>query len=151
MQRREIDLNDVLRDILRLVRFESSRKGIALEESFAEIPTILADANRLKQVFVNLAMNALQAMSASGTLSVSTEAGSDGHSVRVIFADDGPGIPRELQEKIFEPFFTTKADGEGTGLGLYICRNIVLEHEGKMTLDSSPGRGTRFVLEFPVA
>lgn len=150
MQRREIDLNEVLRDILRLVRFEATRKGIALEESFAPIPTIIADANRLKQVFINLAMNALQAMTTGGALRVATEADDDGQTVRVIFADDGPGIPRELHEQIFEPFFTTKAEGEGTGLGLYICRNIILEHQGKMSLDSSPGRGTRFILEFPV-
>ncbi|OGR34484.1 MAG: hypothetical protein A2091_04595 [Desulfuromonadales bacterium GWD2_61_12] len=151
MRRREIDLNEVLRDVLRLIRFESSRKGILLEEVFGEIPAILADANRLKQVFINLAMNALQALSGGGTLRVATEAGASGKSVRVFFTDNGPGIPRELQEKIFEPFFTTKKEGEGTGLGLYICRNIVMEHEGKMTLESSPGRGTRFCLEFPVA
>lgn len=149
MVRRETDLNEVLRDVLRLVRYELNRHSICLEEDFGELPAIQADPNKLKQVFINLLMNASQAMPEGGTLTVRTALVA-GEEVEAVVADNGPGIPADVQEKIFEPFFSTKREGEGTGLGLYICRNIVAEHEGRLLLESVPGQGATFRVVLPI-
>jgi len=148
MVRRETDLNEVLRDVLRLVRYELNRHSIRLEESYAELPVIQADPNKLKQVLINLLMNATQAMPEGGALSVRT-APVAGEEVEVVISDTGPGIPPEVRERIFEPFFSTKREGEGTGLGLYICRNIVVEHQGRLAVESEPGRGATFRMILP--
>jgi PAS domain S-box-containing protein len=149
MIRRETELNEVLRDVLRLVRYELNRHSIRLVEYFTELPAIQADPNKLKQVFINLIMNASQAMPDGGTLSVRT-APVAGEEVEAVITDTGPGIPKDVQAKIFEPFFSTKREGEGTGLGLYICRNIVAEHEGRLLLESVPGQGATFRVVLPV-
>lgn len=149
MFRRETDLNDVLRDVLRLVRYELHRHSIVIEEEYAALPTIQADPNKLKQVFINLIMNASQVMPDGGKLSVRTGLVA-GEEVEAIITDTGPGISSILHEKIFEPFFSTKREGEGTGLGLYICRNIVIEHEGRLLLESAPGQGANFRVILPI-
>ncbi len=146
--RRLVDLNEVLRDVLRLVRYEFSRNTIELVEDYQPLPVIQADPNKLKQVFINLLMNAAQALAEGGRVTVAT-APVAGAEVEVTIADTGPGIPPEVREQIFEPFFTTKKDGEGTGLGLYICRNLVLEHAGRLLLETSP-KGTTFRVVLPV-
>jgi PAS domain S-box-containing protein len=147
MVRQEIDLNEVLRDVLRLVRYELSRNGIELREEYQELPDIHADPNKLKQVFINLIMNAAQAMGEGGTLTVAT-APVAGAEVEAIIADTGPGIPEAVREQIFDPFFSTKKEGEGTGLGLYISRNIVVEHEGRL-LFKTGSSGTTFRVVLP--
>lgn len=148
MVRRETDLNEVVRDVLRLVRYELTRNNIQLHEIYGELPCIQADPNKLKQVFINLVMNAAQAMGNGGTLSVGTAVVAGGE-VEVVVADTGPGIPEGIREQIFAPFFTTKKDGEGTGLGLYICRTIIGEHEGRMVLSTTEGVGTTFRVVLP--
>lgn len=135
--------------MLRLVRYELNRNSIRLEESYADLPLIRADPNKLKQVFINLLMNAAQAMQGGGTLSVHTALVA-GAEVEAVVSDTGPGIPGGVREHIFDPFFTTKKEGEGTGLGLYICRNIVTEHEGRLTLDAGEGRGATFRVLLPL-
>lgn len=149
MVRRETDLNDVVRDVLRLVRYELTRHAIRLHESYGQLPLIQSDANKLKQVFINLVMNATQAMKSGGDLSIYTGE-VNGGEVEVVFGDSGPGIPAEIHEQIFAPFFSSKKEGEGTGLGLYICRNIVAEHEGRLLLESEVGRGSVFRVILPV-
>jgi PAS domain S-box-containing protein len=146
--KRETDLNEVLHDVLRLVRYELTRHGIWLQEEYAELPAIQADPNKLKQVFINLIMNATHAMSGGGTLGIRTAAVAGGE-VEAAIADTGPGIPEEVREQIFEPFFSTKKEGEGTGLGLYICRNIIAEHEGRLLLETAVGQGTCFRVVLP--
>lgn len=147
--RREMDLNDVLRDVLRLVRYELNRHSIVLEEDYADLPTIQADPNKLKQVFINLIMNASQAMPEGGSLTVRTALVA-ADEIEAVIADSGPGISYDLREKIFEPFFSTKREGEGTGLGLYICRNIIIEHEGRLHLGPSHGQGASFHVILPI-
>ncbi len=147
--RRETDLNEVLRDVLRLVRYELTRHNIELREDYADLPLIQADPNKLKQVFINLIMNASHVMEGGGTLSVRTTLVA-GEEVEATIGDTGPGIGEEIRSHIFDPFFTTKKEGEGTGLGLYICRNIVNEHEGRLVLESEPGRGSVFRVLLPV-
>jgi two-component system, NtrC family, sensor kinase len=149
MVKRETDLNDVIRDILRLVRYELSRHAISLRENYGELPLIHCDPNKLKQVFINLVMNAVQAMNGGGDLSIYTSV-VNGEEVEVVFSDSGPGIALEAREQIFAPFFSTKKEGEGTGLGLYICRNIVAEHEGRLLLESEVGKGSVFRVILPV-
>jgi PAS domain S-box-containing protein len=146
--RRPVDLNEVLRDVLRLVRYELNRHGIELRERYRKLPSIYADPNKLKQVFINLIMNASQAMGEAGILTVETALGVAAE-VEVAITDTGPGIPAEVRDQIFDPFFSTKKEGEGTGLGLYICLNIVKEHEGRLHLDTGLG-GTTFRVILPV-
>lgn len=147
--KRTMDVNDVLKDVLRLVRFELTRHGIALEESYGDFSSIQGDPNKLKQVFINLIMNATYVMNEGGTLSVSTT--TIGDDVEVVIADTGPGIPEAVRKHIFDPFFTTKKDGEGTGLGLYICKNIIHEHGGRIVLQTAAGQGTTFRISLPAA
>jgi signal transduction histidine kinase len=100
-------------------------------------------------VFINLLMNAAQVMPDGGTLSVRTALVA-GEEIEAAVTDSGPGIPADVRERIFEPFFSTKREGEGTGLGLYICRNIVAEHEGRLLLESVPGQGATFRVVLPI-
>ncbi|HEY6808717.1 MAG TPA: ATP-binding protein [Gemmatimonadales bacterium] len=117
-----------------------------------DLPAITMNANQIKQVFVNLIVNAAQAIASArraGHVWVTAQPWLDGVAVSV--SDDGPGIAPELAGKVFEPFFTTKAEGEGTGLGLSICQGIVKEHGGSITLDSAPGQGATFRVELPAS
>ncbi|HYQ81053.1 MAG TPA: ATP-binding protein, partial [Anaeromyxobacteraceae bacterium] len=111
---------------------------------------VMGNANQLQQVVVNLVVNALQAMGASGRIAVETAPGPGGRA-RLAVADSGPGVPPELAERIFEPFFTTKPEGQGTGLGLSICYRIAEEHGGSIALERPAQGGARFVIDLPQA
>jgi two-component system NtrC family sensor kinase len=115
-----------------------------------DLPAIVMNANQIKQVFVNLIVNAAQAIATGkrgGRVWVTAQPWLEGVAVSV--SDDGPGISAELAPRVFEPFFTTKPEGEGTGLGLSICQGIVKEHGGSITLDTAPGQGATFRVELP--
>jgi len=146
---RLVNLNDLITEVLKLLRFELQRKSIQLDTELSEVPLITADPNKLRQVLVNLVMNAVHALQGQGRVVLRTALNTDG-TVELQVEDDGPGIDLELQEQIFAPFFTTKPEGEGTGLGLYICQNIINGHGGSITLTSSPGMGTMFRICLPV-
>ncbi|MDW7645600.1 MAG: ATP-binding protein [Desulfuromonadales bacterium] len=145
---RQVDVNEIVQDVLRLMRHEMQRQMIRLDESYGELTLIQADPNKLKQVLINLVMNAVQAMEGVGTLTITTRMHGEGE-VEILVQDTGPGIPPSVQQRIFEPFFTTKKEGEGSGLGLYICRNILLEHKGRLAVASEPGQGTTFTVTLP--
>jgi two-component system, NtrC family, sensor kinase len=147
---RLVALNDLVDEVLRLVRFELQRQAVRLETCFAELPLISADPAKLKQVVINLVMNAAQAMQGDGTVTLSTRRRGK-RAVELLVSDTGPGVPTELRESIFNPFFTTKPEGEGTGLGLYICRNIVSEHGGEIVVETPAGGGALFTVRLPVA
>jgi PAS domain S-box-containing protein len=146
---RAVDLNQIIKDVLLMVHYEFSRKQIKVEENFAKLPTLRADANRLKQVFFNLLINAAQVLPRGGRVQVFSGIDAEGNAFAGI-ADNGPGVPLELREQIFEPFFTTKQAGEGTGLGLYLCRNILSQHQGGLVLEESPEGGALFRLWLPI-
>lgn len=147
--RRLVALNDLLEEVLRLTRFELQRQAIQLEMELGELPLVAADPNKLKQVVINLIMNAVQVMKGDGLITLRTARCGD--VVELAVSDTGPGVPDSLREEIFTPFFTTKPEGEGTGLGLYICRNIVNEHGGTVTVESSPQGGATFKIRLPVS
>jgi PAS domain S-box-containing protein len=146
----DVDLNRVIEDTLLLLdhQFKTSRINVltALE---SELPAIQGNTGKLQQVFLNLFLNAKDAMPQGGVLEVRTL--SRDSIVEIEVADSGMGIPREHLHKIFDPFFTTKSNFRGTGLGLAVSYGIVREHCGKIDVSSTPGRGTAFRLEFPVS
>jgi signal transduction histidine kinase len=148
--REEVDLNQVVEDSCSITRHQLELNQVKLVTKLdAELPRIRGNANQLQQVFINLVMNAEQAMQgAPGEVRVITES-VRGSRARIRVQDDGPGIPLDIQDKIFEPFFTTKPGGKGTGLGLSVSYGIVTDLGGKITVESIPGVGTTFLLSFP--
>ena len=147
-----VSVNDTLDEVLELRAYELRVSNIELRKDFqADLPEISADPHQLQQVFLNLVINAEQAMTAAhdrGVLSIRTQRVRD--VLYVTVADDGPGIPNELVSKIFDPFFTTKEVGAGTGLGLSVCYGIVKEHGGELHVKSEEGKGTTFTIELPL-
>lgn len=140
-------VNDPTRRALTLL--EAQRRGAGVELSLElepNIPPALLDAQQIQQVFVNLMMNALQAMPEGGTLTISSAVQDE--NIVVEIADSGPGIPKEIMQDIFKPFFTTKH--QGTGLGLSICRSIVENHCGTIGVQSERGSGARFRITLPI-
>jgi PAS domain S-box-containing protein len=123
--------------------------GIDLEVQLEDVPIISVYPDELAQVWSNLITNALQAMNMQGKLIITLSTVENEELIRVTITDSGPGISAELAAKIFQPFFTTKKRGEGTGLGLDICRKIVEKHAGKLYFDSEPGR-TTFYVDLPI-
>ncbi|MGD2079848.1 MAG: ATP-binding protein [Nitrospirota bacterium] len=138
------DLSAILDKTLDLLRSKSSN-GIVIKKTYSSPLTVSADQLKLEQVFLNLGLNALDAMPSGGSIEVG--ASRRGDDVEITFTDTGGGIPLEEQEKVFYPFHTTKA--EGTGLGLSIARRIIEDHKGKVMLQSSPGAGTTFKIIMP--
>jgi len=144
----DVDVNRVVEETLSLVAHPLKTSRIQVVKQLTEgIPPVRGSANRLQQVFLNLFLNARDAMPTGGMLEVRT--GSHNGSVEIEVVDTGNGIPREYIHKIFDPFFTTKAGGRGTGLGLSVSYGIIKEHSGKIDVRSTPGRGTSFHVEFP--
>ena len=126
------------------------KAGIRVQLDLEEhIPLIKGNSGKLQQVFLNLFLNARDAMGAGGSLTVRTRHCGDTVGIDVI--DTGHGIEPENLNRIFDPFFTTKSGRKGTGLGLSVTYGIVREHNGVIEVDSQPGEGTRFHLEFPLA
>jgi len=149
-ERVTVDLNVVIADVLALLehQFESHRIKVRRELVQGQA-LVVGMEHKLQQVFLNLFLNAKDAMPKGGWLSVSTRI--DGGRVMAEVADTGSGIPNEHLTRIYDPFFTTKVIGEGTGLGLSITYGIVREHEGTIDCESTVGQGTRFTLSLPPA
>ncbi|MET0555331.1 MAG: ATP-binding protein [Vicinamibacteria bacterium] len=143
----EADVHDGIETTLTILRSQI-RYGVAVERHYATVPPITANVHELNQVWTNLIHNALQAMGGSGRLTIETWQEDSFVGVRI--TDSGPGIPEGIRSRIFDPFFTTKDQGEGTGLGLGIARQIVQRHHGQIRLDSQPGR-TSFEVRLPTA
>lgn len=142
------DLRAIAEDVAQVVRV-GLPKGVRLDSQMPDqLPLVHANASELHQVILNLVKNAAEALAATGG-NVEMRAWAEGDAVLVEVADDGPGIPDEVQRRLFEPFFTTKRNG--TGLGLSLSKGIVEAHGGELLLDSAPGRGTRFTMRLPVA
>jgi two-component system, NtrC family, sensor kinase len=146
----EVDLHAVIEETLTLVQHPFKVARVNVLKNYAEkLPPVLGSTTRLQQVFLNLFLNARDAMPGGGMLELQTAARNG--SVEVEVTDTGMGIPAEQVHRIFDPFFTTKATGRGTGLGLSVSYGIIQEHAGKVDVRSTPGKGTSFRLEFPAA
>jgi signal transduction histidine kinase len=123
------------------------KQGCNVVENYADLPEILCYPDELNQVWTNLIHNALYAMQNIGTITIDTKV--ESNMIVVCITDDGSGIPKEIQEKVFTTFFTTKPAGEGSGLGLGICKRIIDKHEGEISLDSRPS-ATSFTVKLPI-
>jgi two-component system NtrC family sensor kinase len=145
-----VDINVVITDVLSLLEHQFQLQRVTVRRELSEQPVMVVGAEqKLQQVFLNLFLNAKDAMPKGGWLSLATRVEDDQALVEV--SDTGSGIPSEYLARIYDPFFTTKAIGQGTGLGLSITYGIVREHDGSIDCDSTLGQGTRFTLSFPPA
>jgi signal transduction histidine kinase len=148
------DVRPIVEHALKLIETEAARRNVQVVTDLETEPLVLqCNADQLQQVFVNVAMNALDAMALTGgTLRVWARIMGNGSASRLVltFEDTGPGIPPEHQTQVFDPFFTTKEPGKGTGMGLAVSQSIIRDHNGEITLESRPS-GTRFVVAMPIA
>jgi two-component system NtrC family sensor kinase len=150
----DVNVNKIIGDTLALLEHQFKITKIKVQDELCDhLPTIHGNAGRLQQVFLNLFLNARDAMPNGGTLRITT---SNGEGVSVTVADTGTGIAQEHIHRIYDPFFTTKTaptdNGQkrGTGLGLSVTYGIIQEHAGKIRVESRPGEGTTFYLDFPL-
>jgi signal transduction histidine kinase len=147
-----VQIHDVLDISLRLLQYQIIGKTISVTRDFRAVPGIIrGDEAQLQQVFMNLLLNALEAMGVNGVLTVSTDISQDGgHAPLIIITirDTGMGIPNENLNHLFEPFFTTKENG--TGLGLAISQRVAREHQGNIEAQSVPGKGSIFTISLPI-
>jgi two-component system NtrC family sensor kinase len=147
-QKQAISINKVAEDVLSLVKNQASFQNISVStELDSTLPSVLADADQMRQVVLNIILNAADAMPQGGTLRVRSCPEPESSRVMLKISDTGPGIPAEIQNRLFEPFFTTKKTG--TGLGLAIAYGIMERHKGELKLESSPGHGTTISVILP--
>jgi PAS domain S-box-containing protein len=141
-------LREILETTLNLVRYDKNFRKIEIRTDVRDTPPLKIDPDQIQQVFLNLILNARDAMPDGGTLDISVMQ-SDGYVV-MLFADTGSGIAPEMRDKVFDPFFSTKGPTKGTGLGLSICYSIIKDHGGTIEIDSGKDKGTRFTIRIPV-
>ena len=148
------DLRSIVEHSLNLLETEAARRRVRITRDLGDRPLVAeCDADQLQQVFINLAVNALDAMAAEGgTLEVAADvSGSNGiRQARVTFADSGPGVPPQARSRVFDPFFTTKEPGKGTGMGLAVSQSIMRDHGGDLSFESG-AEGARFFVTLPLA
>jgi CheY-like chemotaxis protein len=148
-----VDLQKVLEISLRLAWNEIRHRAVLVQD-FSPVPHVQGNESRLSQVFLNLLVNAVQSIPSVGQAEqhqIRISLREDPQGVRVTLQDTGLGIAPEVMQRLFTPFFTTKPIGEGTGLGLTICRRIIENHQGQLTIESTPGHGTVVSVVLPVA
>lgn len=144
----EINMDELVKETVRLIRQDSERKGIRVNlEADRDMCTLWSDPNQIRQILINLLNNAIHATDEDGEITVRIQATDTGASLDII--DSGSGIPKENLDRIFEPFFSTKSPGKGTGLGLFVTRDIVDKCGGKLTVESELGKGSRFRVHIP--
>ena len=141
-----LQLDELLRELAALVEPEADQARVAVRLAVGELPPVTADRDHVKQVLLNLMLNAVQAMTSCGTLTLEAHAVRD--AVTITVADTGPGIAPDVLPRVFDPYFTTKPGG--LGLGLPIARRIVEAHGGALAVESEPGRGSRFSVTLPL-
>jgi len=150
------DLVRVVEDTLLLLERELNKYRVTLEKYITAVPPVLANPSQIQQVFLNLLINARQAMPQGGRVVIKLALDAETGMVDLVVRDTGCGMTPEVMRRIFDPFYTTKAGPDasgkgGTGLGLSMCREIIEAHQGRIRVDSTPGKGTAFTLKLPVA
>jgi signal transduction histidine kinase len=144
----EIDMQALVNETVQLFGQEAERKRIRVNlEADRDMRTLWADPNQIRQVLINLLNNAIHATDEEGKITVRIQSKDTGATIDII--DSGAGIPKENLDRIFEPFFSTKSPGEGTGLGLFVTRDIVEKFGGKLMVESELGKGSRFRVHIP--
>ncbi|MEI7846845.1 MAG: ATP-binding protein [Chloroflexota bacterium] len=145
----ETSLNETIADAISMIQYEINNRSIIIDLDLdKDIPHIFANKNQLKGVWINLIVNALGAIeTATGIISIFTR--HENKEFRIIFSDNGKGILPENKTRIFEPFFTTKEAGKGTGLGLSVSLQVIKDHHGTIDVESTPGKGTKFIITIP--
>ncbi|HFQ90471.1 MAG TPA: PAS domain S-box protein, partial [Desulfobulbus sp.] len=145
------DIAETIRSVIEVVDGEFAANGITIRTDFEPgIPPVPMSVDRIRQVCLNLLINASQAIEGRGSILVTTRYEAADHMVRVAFTDTGCGIPCNIRHKVFEPFFTTKEPGQGTGLGTSVSYGIVEEHGGEISFTSEEGKGTTFWFRLPL-
>ncbi|MFC2157640.1 ATP-binding protein [Acidobacteriota bacterium] len=144
----QVDLKESLSEIIALIEYKLKNMNIKLGLQLTQVPSVTAQGERLQQVFINIILNAIDAMPSGGKLSISLT--QEGELIFIKIKDTGTGIKEQHKSHIFDPFFTTKGIGKGTGLGLSISYAIIKEHEGHIAVDSQVDRGTLFTISLPV-
>jgi len=145
------DVNKSIARTLFLLENQTLFHNIEIDKNMTPtLPLIMADTQQLNHMFMNIIINAAQAMEGKGKLTLKTCKAQHGNWINIEISDTGPGIPEDVLPHIFDHFFTTKEEGKGTGLGLSMVYSIVENHGGKIIAKSTPGQGTTFIIEFPV-
>jgi len=151
LERRRVDINDIIRSVILLCRHRMQLQNIAIIEKLdPDLPEITGDYNQIQQCIMNLIFNAMEAMPDGGKLTLSTSFERKKRMVHIKISDTGCGIPDENLSIIFEPFFSTKEEGKGVGLGLSVVYGIIREHQGSIFVDSKVGSGSTFTIRFPI-
>jgi two-component system NtrC family sensor kinase len=145
-------VNDVIENALSLTRnqLKVSDNRVTVIREFGDIPAIAIDPNQMLEAFINIIINAIDAMPGGGTLSVTTRRIEGENRIEIWFIDTGCGIPKVHLEQIFDPFFTTKDPGKGTGLGLAVTYGIIERHNGTIHVESEVEKGTTFIIKLPM-
>ncbi len=155
-QLKRLSINELLEELIRLSEPWFLARSVSVSCQLSpDLPPILGDSTHLQTLFLNLITNALDAMPGGGALTIRTQQllpplSQDGNWLKISISDSGIGITDESKKRIFDPFFTTKKMGEGTGLGLAICEKIIKEHSGKIEVESEVGKGSTFLVSFPI-
>jgi two-component system NtrC family sensor kinase len=145
------NINEILERVLSLVEKQAPFQNIRINKIFhPHLPMVMIDKTQIQQVFMNIIMNAAEAMEGKGSLTIRTQLLKDGRFIEIGFTDTGCGIPQENMKKLFEPFFTTKEGVNGIGLGLAISYGIIKNHGGNIKVKSQVGKGTTFLIRLPV-
>jgi signal transduction histidine kinase len=144
-----LNLVEPIDDSIAFLSEKLRRRGVVVEKHFEPVPRTIGDPEKMQQIFLNLFINAIDAMPDGGTLGVALGC-ADSNTIAISVSDTGSGIPAEELETIFDPFYTTKAAGHGNGLGLVVVQGIVMEHGGRIEARSDPGKGTEFEIRLPV-
>ncbi len=151
--RNRVDLRQPIRKSISMIEHRARNREIRIDDRLADEPlNVTANATEMEQVFLNLFINAIQAMDKGGrlTISVLSRKASSGKFLAIAVDDTGAGIPPEMRELVFEPFFTTKQEDHGTGLGLSICQGLLRSHQGDILIEDAAGGGARFVVRLPL-
>jgi nitrogen-specific signal transduction histidine kinase len=143
-------INAIIEDVLLMVGSQFRQQRIRIETFLdRNIPLVVMDADKIKQVILNILINSAQAIGEDGTITIYCQYDDESRRVKMILEDTGTGIPSDILNKIFDPFFTTKPPGKGTGLGLSVSYGIIRDHNGEIIVESTPGKPTRFIVSLP--
>ena len=146
-----VHIESIIENVIKFVQQHSNFENIQIKGTYnRNIPPMMLDEKKIKQVLINLFMNAIHAVGRKGCIRISTELDGDSNKIFIRISDDGYGIEKNNISKIFDPFFTTKPTGEGTGLGLSVSYGIIKDHGGDILVDSEPGKGSIFTIVMPM-